>query len=218
MSDVGKEEPHEVTRIEQLQELLGDLLSRINGDQRLALAAATNPLLALEELGVRLAPEVRREIESRGRFSRRQLARREKLLDEFTQVVPGYAIKEADLLSARELRRLLRDFLKIEPGRIPADLDVRWTRAAANSKAAYSKKAADPLDAVADAHPTIPALIALRAIERKAMRFASPSIYRAIRLGELKLPILAISGHPAAARDPGEASARKLDRGSKADG
>lgn len=212
MSDVSEEELREVTRIEQLQKRLGDLLSRINGDRRLALAAAANPLLALEELGFRLAPEVRREIENRGRFSRRQLARREKLLGEFTRVAPGYAIEEANLLSAGEVRRLLRDILKIEPGRIPGDLDLRWTRTAANSK-----KAADPLDAVADAHPAIPTLIALRAIERKAMRFASPSIYRAIRSGELKLPILAISGHPAA-RDPGEASARKLGRGSKADG
>jgi hypothetical protein len=211
MSEIGGEGPREITRIEQLQERLGDLLSRINGDQRLAQAAAANPLLALEELGFRLAPEIRREIERRGRYSRRQLVRREGLLAEFTRSVPGYSIEEVDLLSAGEVRRLLREILKVEPGRMPANLDLRRTRVTAG------EKVTDPLESVADAHPAIPTLIALRAIERQALGFASPSVYRAIRSGELKLPISAISARPAGGVAD-KANARQDARGSVAGG
>lgn len=92
--------PTDITDIAQLQEQIGKLLDRFNKDQPLAMAAAVNPLLALEELGYRLAPAVRREIERRSRYTKRQLVRLESLRAELLQAVPDFPIEEFDVLSS----------------------------------------------------------------------------------------------------------------------
>ncbi|RSZ60738.1 hypothetical protein HF313_18435 [Massilia atriviolacea] len=185
--------PTEIADIAQLQEQIMALLERINSDRRLALAAAVNPLLALEELGYRLAPPVRREIERRSRYTKRQLVRLDALRADFARLVPDFAIEDADLLSSAQVRRLLRETLDIADARIPCDLDL--PRGAGP----------DPLEALADAHPALPALLGLRDIERHALRFATHDQYRDVRSGKLSLPIEAISGKPAQrARSGGE--------------
>lgn len=175
----------EITDIAQLQEQVSTLLQRINSDRHLALAAAVNPLLALEELGYRLAPSVRHEIERRSRYTKRQLVRLNALRAEFAGLVPNFPIEDANLLAAAQVRRLLREGLDIPDQRIPRDLDMP------------RRPAPDPLEPLSDAHPAMPALLGLRDIERSALRFASAERYREVRSGKLILPIESVSGKPA---------------------
>lgn len=177
--------PTDITDIAQLQEQVPTLLERINSDRHLALAAASNPLLALEELGYRLAPQVRREIERRSRYTRRQLARLETLRTEFAKLVPNFPLEDIDLLSAPQVRRLLREGLAVPDQRIPRDLDMP------------PRPAPDPLEPLADAHPAVPILLDLREIERSALRFASADRYQQLRSGKLNLPIESVVGKPA---------------------
>jgi hypothetical protein len=174
--------PTDITDIAQLQEQVATLLERINSDRHLALAAAANPLLALEELGYRLAPSVRHEIERRSRYTRRQLVRLEALRAEFARLVPNFPLEDVDLLSAAQVRRLLSEVLDLPDERIPRDLDIP------------PRPAPDPLAPLADAHPVMPTLLGLRDIERRALRFASAERYRELRSGKRKLPIVALAG------------------------
>lgn len=174
--------PTDITDIAQLQEQITPLLERINSDSQLALAAASNPLLALEELGYRLAPPVRREIERRSRYTKRQLVRLDELHVQFARLVPNFPLEDIDLLAAAQVRRLLREGLALPDQHIPRELDMP------------PRPAPDPLAPLADAHPAMPALLGLREIERGALRFASAERYRALRSGKLKLPIVSVSG------------------------
>lgn len=174
--------PTDITDIAQLQEQIAQLLERINADGRLAMAAAVNPLLALEELGYRLAPAVRREIERRSRYTKRQLARLEALRKAFLEAAPGYPVEDLDVLSSAQVRRLLRETLQIPDDRISRDLDLP------------PRPAPDPLACLQDAHPAVPALLGLRDIERSALRFAPPERYREVRKGKLTFPVRAVSG------------------------
>lgn len=174
--------PTDITDIAQLQEQIDRLLERFNADQPLAMAAAVNPLLALEELGYRLAPAVQREIERRSRYTKRQLARLETLRAEFLQAVPDFPIEEFDVLSSAQVRRLLRETLQIPDDRIPRDLDMP------------PRPAPDPVASLADAHSAMPALLGLRDVERSALRFAPPELYREVRSGKLTFPVKAVTG------------------------
>ena len=177
--------PTEITDIAQLQKQVAALLERINSDPQLALAAAVNPLLALEELGFRLAPAVRREIDRRSRYTRRQVVRLDALRAQFVQIIPNFPIEDVDVLDAAQVRRLLRENLDVPDQRIPRDL------------AMPPRPAPDPLAPLADAHPALEALLGLRDVERSALRFAAPERYREIRSGKLALPIKAVTGRPA---------------------
>lgn len=61
--------PHTIRSVEELRAQVPAILKRLNADQSLLLAAAANPVLALEELGYRIPNELHRELDQRIRFS-----------------------------------------------------------------------------------------------------------------------------------------------------
>lgn len=179
--DQGGDAPIDITDIAQLQEQVGKLLERVNADRQLALAAATNPLLALEELGFRVTPDVQREIARRSRYTRRQLVQIDASWPVLLKQAPDFP-RDIDLLSAAQIRRVLHATLRIPDERIPRDL------------AMPPRPAPDPLEPLRDAHPALPALLDLREVERSALQFATPELYRKVRSGKLNLPVKAVAG------------------------
>ncbi len=100
------------TRIEsweQFQRRFASSLSRIQDDRLLGLAAAANPLYALEELGFTIPRDVEASIAEHLRFKPQTLARIRQLRDE----VHRHAGRAFDISSPDELERVLFDQLKI---------------------------------------------------------------------------------------------------------
>ena len=63
-----------ISSIADVQKRIGAIIVEINTNPGLALSAAVNPILALEELGYVIDPEARSEIEERVRFSPKKAA------------------------------------------------------------------------------------------------------------------------------------------------
>lgn len=68
-----------ITSFEELQERVPDLLEAYGDDQELLRAAMANPVLALQEVGIELSPEVERELKLRVRFDKKDYKRMRKL-------------------------------------------------------------------------------------------------------------------------------------------
>lgn len=172
----------------ELREHMPAIIDRINGDDRLAVAAAANPILALGELGYRLGPDVRREVEFRLRFGRRTVARLFQLREKVFQAA-GHAF---EIDSAKELSTVLFDELglwsddgvaKQERGRRRPDASPRPVRMS------WSEQPEDPLEALRGTHSIMEPLLEYRYVESGRPRMAPGSLYEEIREGRRRLPI-----------------------------
>ena len=178
----------------KLQRRLPVILKALNDDPQLFVAAAANPVLAIEEIGYKFTDEFRQELELRLRFPEKTRRRLSKLKKDLSSA----AGRELPLADAEAMHRVLFDEMGIaEPS---ADTcqhalkqaalkpsDHRLT--SAPRPAVFGRKLADPLALLADAHPAIKPLLEYRALEASEPRFASASLYRKIRRGDAKLPV-----------------------------
>lgn len=189
---VADKESREVRSWEDLRANVAVLLDAINGDPELARGAAANPLLALEELGYRVAPEARAAIEDRFRFPYRTATRLRALRRELIAI----AKRDFDPDSPGELHALLFGDLKLRPvllppserakGRSSTDrlpVQVRW-----------SASVSDPLTSLRGKHPLVEPLLEYRQLEASAARLAPPELYQAIRAGRVKIPVTRLRG------------------------
>ena len=192
-----------IDSVAQLQSLTVTLLERLNADQSLARAAAVNPLLALEELGYELSPDVRQDLEERSRFTQKQIVQRRKLKEDLARAVG----RDVDVTSPTDVRRLLVEDLKLAHA-VPHDLSLPRAppRVGARAQRAYSK---DSLEDLGNAHPVMKHLLAVRALEAAVPGFAAVDLYRAVRSGERKLPVVKLTGRIAPERPPGSARSRR---------
>jgi hypothetical protein len=183
----------QITDWSQLQKQIRSLLERVHADPLLTVAAATNPLFALEELGYTIDPVARPEIEDRLRFDLHTVAELKKLRGRiFEQAGHPFEISEPDTLG-----RVLFEELKIRPpgqkgGRQRkhnAPLDTRplplLTR---------NPDVKDPLEVLRGTHPIVEPLLAYRRLEAGAPRLASRKRYDEVRRGELRFPVERIRG------------------------
>src|SRR3974377_2210573 len=85
-----------ITSIEQLQKHVPSIVKAVNADPSLALAAAVNPIFAIEELGYKIPANLRRSIEHRIRFSPEQARR----LHEMSLEIYGHVGRQFDIESA----------------------------------------------------------------------------------------------------------------------
>jgi hypothetical protein len=85
----------------QLQEQVASILEHLHARPALALAAAANPIYALQEMGHEIGEQAAAEIDERLRFGPRQRAR----LRELREAVFKEAGHPFDLNSPEELRR-----------------------------------------------------------------------------------------------------------------
>lgn len=95
--------PITIGSIEELRQQVPAILKRLNADQALLLAAAANPVFALEELGYRIPNELLRDLDRRIRFSP---AERERL-DALTVRLQEIAKVAFDPEDPAELERVL---------------------------------------------------------------------------------------------------------------
>src|ERR1044072_2584750 len=170
----------QIDSIEQLKPDLPRILEKINNARELAMGAALNPLLFLEEIGYSLSPEVSADIEERSRFSKEQIARRQKVTARIGRIVK----ERADLSSSEAIVRM---FVKLGLDDVRPDLGAQGGRASGVLDFSESLLA-DNLTR----HPLFGALLDLRRIEADGRQFASEAIYRKARLGKLALPRLTL--------------------------
>lgn len=105
--------PHTIRSIEELRAQVPAILKRLNADHALRLAAAANPVLALEELGYRIPNELHRALDHRIRFS---AAERERLAA-LTERMHEIAKVPFDPDDPAELERIL--FTQLELPELP---------------------------------------------------------------------------------------------------
>jgi len=176
------------------------ILEKINADPALALAAAANPLLALQELGYDVSPTARQEIADRIRFGEKVSQERDTLRSEiFT-----HAARSFDLDSAEDVHAVLFDELGIGQGKrlrstTPSDLALAYRPSAASEGASRPR---DPLEDLEHEHPIIAPLVRYREIERSQPPFASPETYARLRRGEGRVPNIRLTARMKASRTP----------------
>lgn len=165
----------------ELQLRISSIVERLNEDRDLAVAAAANPFLALEELGYHVVPEARPEIEDRLRFPAAEVARRRKL----RQRIFRAAGNEFDIRSPDALHRVLFHDLELKP--VP---DERGCARPLPSTSPLPRQRGkgeppeDPLAALEGRHPIIEPLLEYRQLDARRWPLASPAAYRAIRKAE----------------------------------
>jgi hypothetical protein len=186
-----------VETMRDLRRLVPAILKEINADPALALRAAANPLLALEELGYVLTQELRTEAERRVRFPKATLERMGVLEKQIFEA----AGERFDVDAQAEVERIL--FKKLELPRPDADtpenqeqLQVALQQGTlmARTTATLGREFVDPLDKLAGKHPVMMPLLEYRRLEASEPRLAAPVLYERIKRGEVKLPVVRVQG------------------------
>ena len=189
-----------IDSIEALQKVVPLIVKAVNDDQAFGLRAAANPLLAAEEMGYQIAPEIRQTAERRVRFSQEDAAR----LGELEAQVYKLAGAQFNIDSSQELDRILFEKLKLprptSPQQTPPDTYRKL--ASAPATAPGLTQAPDPFEELRDAHPIMPPLLEYRRIERSVPRLAPRELYERIRSGEVKMPITRIQARLKRSRTP----------------
>lgn len=171
----------------EAQQQIGSIVTRLNSNHSLMLAAAANPFFALEELGYSVSEDVRQEFEDRLRFGEVN----GKQLHSLRQEVFKIAGKQIDLNSSADLFDTLTILLaetsvaalrKLQRSDVELLVPDVMTRA----------KRKDPLEKFRNAHPIMDPLLRYRAIEAGTPRFAERAVYDQIRRGARQLPITKI--------------------------
>jgi hypothetical protein len=179
---------------EQLQEQIGPILKQINANQELAVAAAVNPVNALDELGYEIDPRARPDIEDRLRFDPRTIVR----LRQLQEAVFEHSGHEFDLNSASELRQVLFEELKLS---IPEKQQKQYQQrrepidtSPLPPQLSWTGKVVDPLEVLRDAHLIMEPLLEYRRLEASRPRLAPRHLYDEVRQGKRRLPIRSIRG------------------------
>jgi len=168
-----------IKTLQELQRLVPTVVKALNADDALMKRALVNPLLALDELGYRLADELRPQVERRVRFKVETAHQLDKLADE----VFKHAGERFDIDSPAALDKLLHERLKLprgaqaEPAR-PMQANLR------------AGSFTDPLERLRGKHPVLEPLLAYRQLDASEPHLAPPELYERVRRGEVKLPVL----------------------------
>jgi hypothetical protein len=164
-----------------VQEKFGSILTRLSAEPTMALAAAANPLLALEELGFSLDLDGRLDLQDRSRFGKWQIAERRRL----RKTVFEHAGRRFDLDDSQVLHVVLTRDLRLALPLLPEQL------------ASFAGER-DPLQEHENVHPVMVPLLAYRRLDARSPKFAPPALYRRIRSGELAFPNLRLRARPKA--------------------
>ncbi|RYZ84944.1 MAG: hypothetical protein EOP06_17135 [Proteobacteria bacterium] len=166
---------------EDLQVNVKTILNKLEADGNLTLAAAANPIFALEEMGYGIDPNALEHLEDRMRFPSRESAR----LDSLRNQIFKLAGKQFNLRLPLELHEALFEHLGIQAyDESGCKLQFQPERF---RKRVNTPTEADPLEKLARLHPIIEPLLRFRKIDASAHAFASREAYEKIRRGETKL-------------------------------
>lgn len=165
----------------QLHDLMPVLIEALNRDFRLALGAAANPLLALEELGYRIDEKLRPAVERRMRFPAATAER----LEELALKIYRLARRTFNLEDAGELHKVLFEELKLP---LPKAAEANPLAPLPHQRFG-ARPVEDPLEPLRGAHPIMEPLLEYRRLEASSPRFASPELYQRLMRGETWHPI-----------------------------
>lgn len=168
----------------QAQQEIGDILASLNADQSLILAAASNPLLALQELGYEIAENVRQECEDRIRLGPSGAQQLQSLREEIFKITG----EPFDLNSPEALSATLSRLLNYKRSHSLGAADVGPPIPTFNTTIAP-----DPLERMRGLHPIIEPLLEYRRLDASIPRFATREVYDEIRQGKRDLPITKIT-------------------------
>ena len=192
--------PRRISSLQQFQRVVPAIVKAINADPELAMRAAANPLLAVEELGYTIEPDVRRLAERRVRFPKATFER----LGELEKEIQAAAGEQFDIDSSKILSRVLFEKLKLPPPTQDSPEQKRQTKAKAAAQYQPATRlvtdplpprpfggepGADPLEVLREKHPVMKPLLEYRQLEASSARLAPPDLYERIRRGDVKSPI-----------------------------
>jgi hypothetical protein len=185
-------ERKKIESLEDAQRRISVILAEINANPDLARAAAANPLHALEDLDYEIAPAARSELEDRVRFGAKKSAQLRQLRVRIFEAA-GHPF---DLQSEPELRRVLLDELKLQPGRRTTQKTERFAtgKMILPPQVRWGKKVEDPIEELRGAHAIVEPLLAYRRLEASEPRLASRALYEEIRDGKRRIPITSLRG------------------------
>ena len=211
--------PQSIATLAELRKQLPAILEAINGSGEVALRAALNPLLALEELGYRIDPGLRPYIERRVRFEPDDAERLGALETEIHERAGRrFAIDEPP-----QLAEVLFVELGLDPDEPPAKRTAKSRKDEAPTKRTAKSRDAkapakpprgevtpaklklvrpleprldpdrdpptDPLATLEDRHPVMRPLLEYRQVAAKRPRLASPEEYARARDTGEGLPV-----------------------------
>jgi hypothetical protein len=185
---------HTIGSLEDARKQIGFILAEINANPQLAIAAAANPLFALEDLGYEITPESRNEIEDHVRFGAAKAAR----LKHLRATIIKTAGRDFDVDSGEDLREVLEQ-LEVplaatgkathskSKGETPPALNL-----SRSPQVKWGPKEDDPLEQFRGGHRIIGALLEYRRIEASEPRLAARALYDEIRQGRVRTPLVSV--------------------------
>ncbi|MEU8330957.1 hypothetical protein [Micromonospora sp. NPDC048839] len=174
----------QINTFADLQARAGVILARLSAAPAVAIAAATNPLLAVEHLGYEFNPDTRTGIGDRIRLGP---SAAEKLA-ELRTAIARLVDRQVDPDDGHAVRRLLTDLGVLPPRSDDDEPDTdppRWQPGGAGP---------DPLEPFRDRHPVMEPLLEYRRISARRPRFAPPQAFAAILSGAVTTPLTAVRG------------------------
>lgn len=165
----------------EAQTVAPTVLERLNADPPLLMAAASNPVLALEELGYHIAPSFREEFVDRVRFGTSGATRFRQLRKKIFSEAGG----SFDLDSPAEIDRVLFDYLKLSR---PAYVGMETFHAPDFSFTHHPEK--EPLEAFRGQHPLVDSLLEYRRQNARAPNLATRELFDEIRAGKHRIPVV----------------------------
>ena len=169
-----------LTSWREAQEQVGDILAALNETPALLMAAAANPLLALQELGYEVSADVRQLFEDRIRFGQSK-AEQVHLI---RQAIFDAAGRSFDLDSAEALAEVLSQVLETK-----IDAPISMADAQPPRFSFGAQQQSDPLERLRGVHPILEPLLQYRTLDASTPRFATPAEYGVIRQGKRALHI-----------------------------
>ncbi len=174
-----------VETFQQLRKHVPSIVKAVNAEPSLALAAAVNPLFAIEELGYKIPASLSRTVEHRIRFSVEQADRLERLSAEIYREFH----QQFDIESETELSRVLHQELKLGshqqlPTKLLRQPQIKW-----------AQHQEEPLEPFQHTHSAMKLILQYRQIEASEPRLSSRELYDQVRNGAIKVPAKAITFH-----------------------
>jgi len=206
---------HTVATFKAFHRLVPSIVKRLSEDRDLAVRAMANPVLAIEELGFDLAPEVALEIERRVRFSDETRGRLSAIETKLFEA----AGERFDPGSPDDIERVLFSRLKLQrpaglgsleppPARgleAPRFTLERIAGAAGKQGAKAVRRfiarrvetplPVDPLAQIKGSHVVVDLLLQHRAITRRVPKLASRAGYEALKANPRGVPVTNIVVH-----------------------
>ncbi len=184
--------PKTIQSFQDAQKQIQSILAELNAKPELALAAAANPVLALEELGYELTPQARLEIEDRVRFGQKKAKR----IQELRSLIFDNVGHTFDLQSDEDLSAVLEELRLPRPRPVAAETRVAkripGPSLVVPPQMQWGRRQEDPLDSLRGTHPVIEPLLEYRRLESSEPRLASREVYAELREGKKKTPVLSI--------------------------